>query len=310
MSAKHPIISITGSSGAGKTLITNIVQDIFQREEICSALIGGDSFHRYDRKAMKAAMADAAKQGNSHFTHLHPEANLLSELESLFREYSETGTGRRRHYVHDEIEAKKWGKDLGTFTEWEPLPENTDCLLYEGLHGTIITDKVNIAKYADLTIGVVPIINLEWIQKLHRDTTSRGYTEAEVTESILHRMPDYVRYLCPQFSRTHINIQRVPIIDSSNPFLFPNIPSEDEIYAVIRLTLNESVDFQSLQNTLQGAFMVRPDMVVVPGRKMELALKLIFTTLVRRLMNTRREILRRTQIESASVLPSWPIRHD
>ncbi|ADU37787.1 phosphoribulokinase [Variovorax paradoxus] len=304
MSAKHPIISITGSSGAGKTLITNIVQDIFQREKICSVLIEGDSFHCYDRKAMKVAMADAAKQGNPHFTHLHPEANLLNELENLFREYSEAGTGKLRHYVHNEIEADKWGKNLGNFTEWEPLPENTDCLLYEGLHGTIVTDKVDISKYVDLTIGVVPTINLEWIQKLHRDTTSRGYTAAEVTESILQRMPDYVRYLCPQFSRTHVNIQRIPIIDSSNPFSSLNIPSEDEIYAVIRLTLNESDDFQFLKNTLQGAWMVRPDIVVVPGRKLEPALLLIFTTLVRRLMNARREIMRKTQAESASVFPS------
>lgn len=302
MSIKHPIISIIGSSGAGKTLITNIVQDIFQRENIYSVLIEGDSFHRYDRKAMKAAMADAAKQGNAHFTHLHPEANLLSELENLFREYGETGTGSRRHYIHNKSEAERWGTELGAFTEWEPLPDNSDCLLYEGLHGTIVTEKINISKYVDLSIGVVPTINLEWIQKLHRDTTSRGYTAAEVTESILRRTPDYVRYLCPQFSRTHVNIQRVPIIDSSNPFLSPNVPSEDEIYAVIRLALNESVDLQSLQSTLQGAFMVRPDIVVVPGRKMELALQLIFTTLVRHLMSARREITRRTRTNNASAL--------
>ena len=74
-----------------------------------------------------------------------------------------------------------------------------------------MTDEVDIAQHADLLIGVVPVINLEWIQKIHRDQATRGYSTEAVTDTILRRMHDYVNYICPQFSRTHINFQRVPV---------------------------------------------------------------------------------------------------
>ena len=62
---------------------------------------------------------------------------------------------------------------------------------------------------------MVPIINLEWIQKLHRDKNLRGYSQEAVVDTILRRMPDYVNHICPQFSRTHVNFQRVPTVDTS-----------------------------------------------------------------------------------------------
>jgi len=192
MSTKHPVMVVTGSSGAGTTSVTRSVQEIFRREQITPALVEGDSFHRYDRDGMKAAMADAAAVGNHHFCHFAPEANLLEELEDLFRSYGETGTGRFRRYLHDEEEAERCRQPTGTFTGWEDIPASTDLLYYEGLHGAVVTDKVNVAQHADLLIGVVPIINLEWIQKAQRDKSQRGYTTEEITDTILRRMPDYV----------------------------------------------------------------------------------------------------------------------
>ena len=70
------------------------------------------------------------------------------------------------------------------FHSWEPLPDGTDVLFYEGLHGAALTRTVNIARCADLKIGVVPVINLEWIQKIHRDKASRGYSMEAVTDTI------------------------------------------------------------------------------------------------------------------------------
>ena len=201
MSAKHPIIAMTGSSGAGTSSVKATFEQIFRRERIEVAYVEGDSFHRYDREEMKAKMAEAQASGNYNFSHFGPEANLLSELENLFREYGETGSGRYRHYAHDENEAAVLAVPPGQFTDWEELPANTDILFYEGLHGAVVTDDVNVARYADLKIGVVPVINLEWTQKLHRDRNSRGYTTEAVTETILRRMHDYVYYICPQFSR-------------------------------------------------------------------------------------------------------------
>ena len=236
---------------------------------------------------MKAATADAESGGNFHFCHFSPEANLLEELEALFREYGEHGHGKIRKYLHDAEQAKPFGQQPGTFTPWTDTGHDSDRLYYEGLHGAAVTGKANIARHADLLIGVVPIINLEWIQKLHRDKTARGYTSEDVVSTVLRRMPDYVTYICPQFSRTHVNFQRVPTVDTSNPFIARDIPSADESFVVIRFANPKGIDFPYLLSMLHDSFMSRPNIIVVPGGKMELAMQLIFTPLILRLMEAR-----------------------
>jgi phosphoribulokinase len=288
MSVKHPVIAITGSSGAGTSTVTKTFQHIFRRENVTAAIVEGDSFHRYDRKAMKEAVAAAGKEGNGNFSHFGPEANLLEELESLFRTYGETGTGRRRYYLHNDEEAAPYKQDAGTFTPWAEIPAGTDVLFYEGLHGAVVTDKVNIAKHADLLIGVVPIINLEWTQKLHRDKKARGYSTEAVVDTILRRMPDYVNYICPQFSQTHVNFQRVPTVDTSNPFVTRDIPTADESFVIIRFANPKGIDFPYLLSMIHDSFMSRPNSIVIPGGKLELAMQLIFTPMILRLMENRR----------------------
>ena len=288
MSIQHPIVAITGSSGAGTTSVTRTFQHIFRREGINAATIEGDSFHRYDRKAMKQAMEEAANAGNHHFSHFGPEANLLEELESLFKRYGETGTGPVRKYLHNAEEAAPYQQESGTFTPWENLPADTDMLFYEGLHGAVVRDGINIAQHANLLVGVVPIINLEWIQKLHRDKIARGYSTEAVVDTVLRRMPDYVNYIAPQFSETHINFQRVPTVDTSNPFIARDIPTLDESFVVIRFRNPRGIDFPYLLTMIHDSFMSRPNILVVPGGKMQLAMQLIFTPLILRLMENRR----------------------
>ncbi len=288
MSAKHPIIAVTGSSGAGTSSITRTFQYIFLREGVNAAIVEGDSFHRLDRAGMKAAMAEAARQGNNHFSHFGEEANLFAELEGLFRGYAESGGGRVRKYLHNDEEAVPYKLPPGTFTAWEELPAYTDMLYYEGLHGGVATDKVDVARHADLLIGVVPIINLEWIQKLHRDKVTRGYSQEAVVDTILRRMPDYINYIVPQFSRTHINFQRVPTVDTSNPFIARWIPTADESFVVIRFADPRGIDFPYLLSMLHDSFMSRPNIIVVPGGKMELAMQLILTPMILKLMDIRR----------------------
>ncbi len=288
MSVKHPVVAVTGSSGAGTTSVTRTFQQIFRREGITPALIEGDSFHRYDRKAMQLMMSDAEVDKNNHFSHFGPEANLLEELETLFREYGETGVGRSRKYLHDADEAKPYGQEPGTFTPWEDIAPGSDLLFYEGLHGAAVTPAVNIVAHADLLVGVVPIINLEWIQKVHRDKTTRGYSSEAVTHTILRRMPDYVNYICPQFSRTDINFQRVPTVDTSDPFTARFIPTADESFLVIRFANPRGIDFPYLLSMLHDSFMSRPNIIVVPGGKMELSMQLIFTPLILRLLEKKR----------------------
>jgi len=288
MSVKHPVIAITGSSGAGTTSVTRTFQHIFRREKLDAAIVEGDAFHRYDRTAMKAAMAEAAKSGNHHFSHFGADANLFEELEALFVSYGKSGGGRSRKYLHNEAEAAPFRQEPGTFTPWEEMKPGTDLLFYEGLHGGVVTDKVNIARHADLLVGVVPIINLEWIQKLHRDKATRGYSTEAVVDTILRRMPDYVNYIVPQFAQTHINFQRVPTVDTSNPFIARDIPSADESFLVIRFANPKGIDLPYLLTMLHDSFMSRPNIIVVPGGKMELAMQLIFTPMILQLMDRKR----------------------
>ncbi|MBP9800384.1 MAG: phosphoribulokinase [Sterolibacterium sp.] len=287
MSRQHPVIAITGSSGAGTSSVTRTFQTIFRRERLQAAMIEGDSFHRYDRTAMQQAMAAAAAQGNPHFSHFGVEANLLAELEALFVSYGRSGTGQVRRYLHDEQEARSLGQGAGTFTPWEDLPANSDLLFYEGLHGAAVTETVDVARHVDLRIGVVPIINLEWIQKLHRDKVTRGYSTEAVVDTILRRMPDYVRYITPQFARTHVNFQRVPTVDTSNPFVARDIPSADESFVVIRFADPRGIDFPYLLSMIPDSFMSRANSVVIPGGKMELAMQLIFTPMILGMMARR-----------------------
>jgi phosphoribulokinase len=291
MSERHPIIAITGSSGAGTTSVTRSFDNIFRREGIKAAVIEGDSFHRYDRKEMKLRQAEAEAQGNKHFSHFGAENNLFAELEQLFHSYSESGTGKRRKYLHDPVEAAPYNQEPGTFTPWEDLPADTDMLFYEGLHGAVVTAEVNVAKYPDLLIGVVPVINLEWIQKLYRDKTVRGYSAEAVTDTILRRMPDYVNYICPQFAHTHVNFQRVPVVDTSNPFIARDIPLADESICVIRFANPKGIDFQYLLNMIHDSWMSRANTIVAPGGKMELAMQLIFTPFIWRMMERRKRAL-------------------
>lgn len=287
MSRKHPIIAVTGSSGAGTTTVKRTFDAIFRREGVSAAVIEGDAFHRYTRKEMKEAGARAEKEGRPH-SHFGPESNVWDVLEQQFRSYSETGRCKTRFYLHNDEEAAPYKQEPGTFTPWQDVGVDTDLLFYEGLHGCVVTPEVNLARHVDLKIGVVPIINLEWIQKIHRDTKTRGYSKEAVSDVILRRMHDYVHYICPQFAETDINFQRVPVVDTSNPFIARDIPTAGESLVVIRFKNPRGIDFPYLLSMLQDGFMSRANTIVVPGHQMDLAMQLILTPMILRLMEIKR----------------------
>ena len=289
MSKKHPIIAVTGSSGAGTTTVKLAFEHIFLREGVNPVVIEGDSYHRYDRAAMKVAMAEAETNDNHSFSHFGPEANVFDKLEDTFKTYGETGSCERRYYLHSVEEAEPYGQQPGEFTAWETIEAGTDLLFYEGLHGGIATDTVDVSKFVDLLIGVVPIVNLEWIQKIFRDCEQRGYSTEAVTDTILRRMPDYVHYITPQFSRTDINFQRVPTVDTSNPFIARDIPTPDESFVVIRFRDPNKldVDFSYLLDMLDDSFMSRRNTIVVPAGKMGFAMEIILAPIIERVLDGR-----------------------
>ena len=288
MSKKHPVIAVTGSSGAGTSTVKTAFEHIFHREKVKAEIVEGDSYHRYDRMAMKAKMKEEEEKGNLNFSHFGADANLFDKIGELFKTYGETGGGQKRYYVHNDEEAEALNKRLGCnvgsgeFTPWEDLESDTDLLFYEGLHGLV----KEAAPYVDLGIGVVPIVNLEWIQKIFRDNAARGYEEKVIVDTILRRMHDYVHDITPQFGRTDINFQRVPTVDTSNPFIARDIPTPDESMVVIRFAnpAKFNVDFPYLLSMLEGSFMSRRNTIVVPGGKMGLAMEVILAPIIHDLL--------------------------
>ncbi len=296
MSKKHPIIAVTGSSGAGTSTVKVAFEHMFRREGVTASVIEGDSYHRYNRTEMKDAMTRHEEDGDTNFSHFGAEANLFSELAETFRTYGETGLGKKRLYLHNHEEAEPYADmklQPGEFTPWQDMESGSDLLFYEGLHGCVVSDDVDMAQYVDLKIGVVPVINLEWIQKIHRDTQTRGYSEEVVMDTILRRMHDYVHYIIPQFQHTDINFQRVPAVDTSDPIIARDIPTLDESLVVIRFKDPDKfgVDFPYLLQMLQGSWMSRRNSIVVPGGKMGLALELILTPILQGIIAVRRKHL-------------------
>lgn len=316
MSSKHPIIAVTGSSGAGTTTVRHAFSDIFRREGINAVFVEGDSFRRYGRHEMKKAV-DASIAAGTPISHFGPEANLFEEMESLFRTYGEEGSGRIRHYVQND-EVGFYGQEAGTFTPWQPIPRDSDLLFYEGLHGGVVADTwtrrkmsaphnplvieerrrmehaehkgADVAQWVDLLIGVVPIVNLEWIQKIHRDVARKNRTPESVTVTILRRMRDYISFIVPQFSLTDINFQRVPLVDTSNPFIARDIPTPDESIVVIRFREPKKHRFPPLLRQIRGSFMSRPNTLVAPGGEMGNAMEIICTPLIHEMVERKRRL--------------------
>jgi phosphoribulokinase len=288
MSRKHPIVAVTGSSGAGTSTVKKALEHIFRRVGARAAFIEGDSFHRYDRKTMKTQLAKAKKDGRT-LSHFGPEGNLFDKQFELFQSYGQTGTGLRRYYVHNEEESNIHESEPGTFTEWEPIPPDTDLLFYEGLHGGVVDGEIDMSAEVDLLIGVCPTINLEWVQKIHRDTRERGYKPDDVKDTIYRRMYDYMHYILPQFSKTHINFQRIPVTDTSNPFCVGTIPTAEQSLVLIHfLKPKPSVEFKiNLKGLIDGSMITGFNTLVIPGGKMMYAMELILTERIVELMKRR-----------------------
>lgn len=298
MSRKHPVIAVTGSSGAGTTTAKRAFENIFRREKISAAVIEGDSLHSLDRMAFRAAAAEAAKNGHNTFSHFGPEANHFDKIEETFKTYGETGMCKRRYYVHSDAEAIEHNKHFGltdlkagVFTPWEDIESNSDLLFYEGLHGMAKDDSkgIDASRFVDLSIGVVPVVNLEWIQKIHRDKAERGYSAEATVDTIMRRMPDYINYITPQFTYTDINFQRIATVDTSNPFVARDIPTPDESFVVIRFRNPKGVDFPYLLDMIHDSFVSRSNTIVVPGGKMSLAMEVILAPVMHDLIENKKK---------------------
>ena len=311
MSQQHPIVAITGSAGAGTTTVRHAFSDIFRRQGVAAQFVKGDSFYRYGHAEMEKRIDESSQRGHP-ISYFGPEANHFDKLEQIFKQYGKNGSGEVRSYVRDEADAKRFDLNIGSFTPWHPVEKSTDLLFYEGMHGGVAAHTwtrrkanpahlpqgkerrgsggkgINAAQHVDLLIGVVPAVNLEWIQKIHRDCSRDGCTVEETTNTILRRMRDYTCFIAPQFALTDINFQRMPLVDTSHPFMARDIPTADESIVVIHFRDPHKFNFPNLLQCIEGSFMSRPNTMVVPGGKMRLALDVACTPLIEEMMQNKK----------------------
>ncbi len=309
MSAQHPIVAVTGAAGAGLSTVRHVFKDIFKRLGIRAAVVHGDSFRRYTERQFEALLQEA-RASNRHISWFGPECNHFPELEAFFQAYGETGSGVLREYAHNTARARTLGVPVGEFTAWKPLPIGSDLLLYEGQHGGVVArtwtrrkdaqrifpaevDRrvgkagIDVARHVDLLIGIAPAVNLEWIQKVHRDCAKGYCSPLESVETILRRLDDYLHYIVPQFGLTDINIQRMPLVDTSNPFIARDVPIPEESILIIHLRDPSRHDVPGLLRRIPGARMSRPGTLMVPGGKLKLALDVICAPLFEAMMTGR-----------------------
>ena len=203
--------------------------------------------------------------------------------------------GKRRYYLHSEEEADHHNGRLGT--KLGPASSRhgrtsraapTCCSTKACMAWSSPSQATSPGTWIS-GVAVVPIVNLEWIQKIHRDSAERGYSAEAIVDTILRRMPDYINHITPQFSRTDINFQRVLHGRHLEPFIARDIPTPDESFVVIRFKDPKKleVSFSELLAMLQGSFMSRRNSIVVPGGKMGFAMEIILAPIIERMMYSR-----------------------
>ncbi|MDD5388273.1 MAG: phosphoribulokinase [Gallionellaceae bacterium] len=309
MSKQHPIVAVTGSSGAGLSTIRHALKFVFQRLGITPAIVHGDGFRRYTEPQF-AALLDEARVSGRRISWFGPECNHFQELETFFKTYGECGSGVYRQYAHNADHALELDVSAGEFTDWKPLPPGSDLLFYEGQHGGLMANTwtrrkvdsrhfppeidrrvgiqgIDVAQHVDLLIGVAPAINLEWIQKIHRDCDKGICSPEESLETILRRMDDYIHYIVPQFGLTDINIQRMPLVDTSNPFIARDVPVADESICIIHFRDRKRYDFPAMLTRIPGAHMSRPTTMVIPCGMLRQALEVICSPILAEFMEAR-----------------------
>ena len=308
MSVEHPIVSVTGSSGAGTSFVKRAVETIFERENLKVAIIEGDSFHKYSRVEMRAKVAESKANGGSVLTHFAEAANEFNKLEELFASYKETATGKKRYYIHSDEEADEHNARLGTdlvpgeFTPWEEIEADTDIMFYEGLHGMVKRKDHgpkegmhDVSQYVDLGIGVAPVVNIEWMQKIYRDTSERPYSVTQVRDTIMERMDDYMETIVPQFHRTHVNFQRVPLVDTSDPFstqteTAPMGPAPEDSLIITHVRHDE-VDLSTIVGKIEGAWLQNEHTMICSGTQMVMAMDIIMTPIIQNLIAKKRKAM-------------------
>jgi len=304
MSVDHPIIAVTGASGAGTTVVQQAFREIFFRQKIRAVFVEGNGFLRYDDDESEKRVSDALAEGQ-HISCYGPELNDFDALQKLFGEYSHSGSGRMRCKLSEE-NACQHDLPAGGFSPWQNLPLESDCLFYEGMHGGVVANSwtrrkqqqtppteerrsarnngVNVAQYVDLLIGVVPAINLQWIQRIHHERVLRKRSAQQTTDHIVQQLQDYIHFIVPQFSLCDINFQRMPVVDTSNPFEADRVPADFESMLVVSFREPDKHEVSDYVKRIPNARLSGRKSLLIPGGQLQHALDVICAPMIEALI--------------------------
>ncbi len=115
-------------------------------------------------------------------------------------------------------------------------------LFYEGLHGGVVTPQHDVASHVDLLVGVVPIVNLEWIKSLfatpaNAATPGGGDGLGRPLDGRLHQLHYAAIFPHPyQLSARADGGHLQPVCRQSDPSL-------DESFVVIHFRNLQNIDF-------------------------------------------------------------------
>jgi phosphoribulokinase len=199
------------------------------------------------------------------------------------------GRGKSRHYVHDDAEEAK----LYGFATGQVSPPGKTCRRTPTSSSTKVCTArrrptVDVGRHVDLCVGVVPIINLEWIQKLHRDKAQRGYSTEAVMDTILRRMPDYINYICPQFSTDARQFPARADGRHLESVHCPGYPVARRKHAGDPFRQSRRASTSLPAEHAARLVHVAPEHHRLPGGKMGLAMQIIFTPMIMQLMDKKR----------------------
>lgn len=283
------VVVVIGFFGVGISIVKCVFEYIFVREGIIFVVVEGDSYYCYEWMFMKQVMVDVLVKGENFF-YFGFEVNFFDKFEELFCIYGEIGVGQKCYYFYSVEEVVEYNVcfgvnfELGQFMFWEDIFLGIDVLFYEGFYGGVKGEGYDVVVLVDLLVGVVLIINFEWIQKIYCDNVECGYFVEVIVDMILCWMFDYINYICLQFSQIDINFQRVFIVDIFNLFICWNILILDESFVIIYFCKGVcekwGIDFGYLLSMIYDFFMFSFISIVVNGGKMGFVMELIFILII------------------------------
>jgi uridine kinase len=178
MRTRPVLIGISGDSGSGKDTFTRLLMGLLTPDR--AEVIAGDDYHRWPRGHEQWKV----------YSHLDVRGNNLHQQMEHAIALSSGNTVYKVHYDHN----------TGKFTEPQPVHPNR-FLIFQGLHALAIQQ---LREMYDLRVFLDPDEFLRRLWKVQRDGKERGYTPAQVLESLQRRDADRHKYILSQ--RAHADL--------------------------------------------------------------------------------------------------------